>query len=289
MESPLVSTAWLAANLHNDKLILLDASMESVLGKEPIVYDRPCFIPGSQKCDLENVLLDSSSGQPLTFPTAEIFAAAIKPLGIQPDSVVVIYDNQGIYSAPRAWWIFRTMGIEQVFVLDGGLPQWLEEGREVTDTLAVPGADSESIPEMTVSVAYNDRQVCSCDQLLAQLNDPEVTVLDARGKARFLGEVPEPRPGARPGHIPGAVNLPFSQVLNGNKFKTKDELQPLFAGLISSPDQKLVFSCGSGITACIILLAAVVSGAVAGYSNLSLYDGSWAECGSYPQLPIESV
>ncbi|WP_221801526.1 sulfurtransferase [Oceanobacter mangrovi] len=279
MQSPLVSTAWLAANLQNDKLILLDASMATVIGKEPIVYDSPCYIPGSHKCDLETVLIYPSSSQPHTFPTAAIFAAAVQPLGIQADSVVVIYDNQGVYSSPRAWWIFRTMGIEQVYVLDGGLPKWLAENRHVVVDLD----DAATTSESDLAVNYNDRQVCSCNQLLEQLNDPTITVLDARAQARYLGQVAEPRPGVRAGHIPGSLNLPFLHVLDGDCFKSETQLQQLFAEIVTQPEQRLVFSCGSGITACIILLAAVI----AGYNNVALYDGSWAEWGSNPQLPIE--
>ena len=130
MASPLVTTDWLQENLDNERLVLIDASMATVIGKEPIVYDHPVWIPGSFQIDLEGTLCNTESSQLHAFPTEEQFTQEVRRLGITPERLVVLYDNQGIYSAPRAWWILRSMGLEQVFVLDGGLPQWLAEGRE---------------------------------------------------------------------------------------------------------------------------------------------------------------
>ena len=130
MASPLVTTDWLQENLDNDRLVLIDASMATVIGKEPIVYDQPVWIPGSYQIDLEGTLCNTDSSQLHAFPTEDQFTQEVRRLGITPESLVVLYDNQGIYSAPRAWWILRSMGLENVFVLDGGLPLWLAEGRE---------------------------------------------------------------------------------------------------------------------------------------------------------------
>ncbi|AOY88365.1 sulfurtransferase [Marinobacter salinus] len=281
MSSPLVTTDWLQDNLDNQCLVLIDASMVNVVGKEPIVYDRPVFIPGSYKIDLEGTLCDTGSSQIHAFPTEEQFTEEARRLGITPESLVVLYDNQGLYSAPRAWWIFRAMGLNHVFVLDGGLPQWLAEGR---DTVSAPVAEAAT----PGSVAGNlDRSLVRDSAYIFQhLEDERIMVIDARSQARFLAQAPEPRPGVRGGHIPNSLNLPFSEVLEGYRFKPASELAATFAHLAPSlppnNEQQLVFSCGSGITACIILLAAEL----VGYNQLSLYDGSWADWGSSESLPV---
>ncbi|GAA0851439.1 sulfurtransferase [Marinobacter szutsaonensis] len=281
MSSPLVTTDWLQDNLNNERLVLIDASMVNVVGKEPIVYDRPVFIPGSYKIDLEGTLCDTGSSQIHAFPTEEQFTEEVRRLGITPESLVVLYDNQGIYSAPRAWWILRAMGLKQVFVLDGGLPQWLAEGR---DTVSAPVAEAATPGSV---VGKLDRSLVRDSAYVSQhLEDERVLVIDARSKARFLAQAPEPRPGVRGGHIPNSLNLPFTEVLEGYRFKPANQLAERFANLgpLLQPDNEhqLVFSCGSGITACIILLAAEL----AGYNRLSLYDGSWADWGGNGSLPL---
>jgi len=281
MASPLVTTEWLQENLYNERLVLIDASMATVIGKEPIVYDQPVWIPGSYQIDLERTLCNTESSQLHAFPTEEQFTQEVRRLGITPDSLVVLYDNQGIYSAPRAWWILRSMGLEQVFVLDGGLPLWLAEGRE-TVSAPVQGAGSAG----HMAGRLDRSRVRDSAYVFQHLDDEQVAVIDARSRGRFLAQAPEPRPGVRGGHIPNSLNLPFTEVLDGYRFKPASELAATFKQL--APDlqpgngQQLVFSCGSGITACIILLAAEL----AGYDQLSLYDGSWADWGSDESLPV---
>lgn len=281
MPSPLVTTDWLQENIDNEHLVLIDASMVNVVGKEPIVYDNPVWIPGSYKIDLEGTLCDTASSQLHAFPTEAQFSREARRLGITPESEVVLYDNQGIYSAPRAWWIFRAMGLSNVFVLDGGLPQWLEEGRE---TVSAP-VESAACPGSVVGNLDQGR-IRDSAYVLQHLDNDQVAVIDARSRARFLAQVPEPRPGVRGGHIPNSLNLPFTDVLEGDRFKAPSQLKAAFANLAPSLEAKsghqLVFSCGSGITACIILLAAEL----AGYNQLSLYDGSWADWGSDESLPL---
>ena len=279
MEYPLVTTAWLEANLFESNLVLLDASMESVVGKEPILYDEFVCIPRAQKFDLEKVFYDSTSTQLHAMPTPEQFAKEASALGIDRDSLVVVYDNQGIYSAPRAWWMFKLMGHENVYVLDGGLPQWLSELRMTSETYQVAGLDEASEP---YRVDYQPSFICDTNQVLDQLGEDSV-ILDARAAARFNGEACEPRPGVRSGHIPGSVNLPFADLLRGHRIKSVEDLEQLFASLLGDNEAMRIFTCGSGITACILILASVA----AGHEKAVLYDGSWAEWGANPELPIE--
>ena len=281
LEYPLVTTAWLEANLFESNLVLLDASMQSVVGKEPILYDEFVCIPRSQKFDIEQVFCDTDSAQLHAMPTPEQFEQGVTALGIDRHSLVVIYDNQGIYSAPRAWWMFKLMGHENVYVLDGGLPQWLGEARMTSESYQTPVLDEESVPYVA---DYQQGLICDANYVLESL-DSDSVVLDARAPGRFAGGVGEPRPGVRCGHIPGSLNLPFGELLREHRMKRVEDLQAMFAALVGEQDseQERIFSCGSGITACILILASVASG----HDKAVLYDGSWADWGRNAELPIE--
>ena len=284
MEYTLFSSQWLEAHLTDPHLVLLDASMETVIGKEPLVYDEPICIPRSRRFDLENVFCDKTSTQIHALPTFEQFIQRIAQLGIEVDSVIVIYDNQGIYSSPRAWWTFKVMGFNRVYVLDGGLPQWIEEDRITSSRYQAEGVDygPTDIDTLADVLQYHPELVMDAEAVLSRIEDAGTAIVDARGAPRFLGQVSEPRPGVRSGHIPCSVNLPFAQVLDGNKIKTVSELQSIYQGLAGDKSAR-IFSCGSGITACILILASVA----AGHKNPILYDGSWADWGSRNDLPIE--
>lgn len=278
MEYPLVSTAWLEANLFDANVIVLDASMDTIIGKAPIEYEQFVAIPRAQQFDLEKVYCDLTATQIHAMPTVEQFNQRIAPLGIDSDSTVVIYDNQGIYSSPRAWWMFKVMGFKRVFVLDGGLPQWLIERRMTADSYY----RDEVLQRGDFQAEYQAGLVCDITHMLIRFDADDVQVFDARGGARFHGQVPEPRANVRSGHIPGSINLPFAQVLEGHKLKEIEALQALFDQQDSESHIERIFSCGSGITACILILASIASG----HARAVLYDGSWAEWGSHQQMPI---
>ncbi|MDD8059800.1 sulfurtransferase [Shewanella metallivivens] len=277
MNSPLVTTDWLALHLEDPDLVILDASMEVVLGKDPLVYDELYVIPGALSCQIDKLLFDHHSPQTHAMPTPEQFTDAAQTLGITHNSTVVIYDDQGIYSAPRAWWTFKAMGFEKVFVLDGGLPQWRAEGKDTVRQFASPTQSGD------IKGRLLQHKVCDTEFVLTHLGHANVDIIDARAVGRFNGTSPEPRVGMRSGHIPGSLNLPFAQVLNGFKMKSTKELHTIFANLDTSNNAQRVFTCGSGITACILILASYV----AGHHQAALYDGSWAVWGGDAALPIE--
>lgn len=278
MKFPLVSTDWLEAKLDSENIVILDASMSTVIGREPIVYASDVFIPNTRTLDLEQAFCDSRSAQTHAFPTEAQFTAQAQRLGINSDTTVIVYDNQGIYSAPRAWWIFQTMGLKNSYVLDGGLPKWLAEGRQTTSVPAQATIDLGDI-----QADYQSTMVCDSSYVLDNTAAAQVAIVDARSEERFYGLAPEPRQGVRSGHIPGSLNLPFTRVLNQHSFKDAQQLKTLFSQVIDIEARQLVFSCGSGVTACILILAAVI----AGYEKNVLYDGSWSDWGSDNSLPVE--
>ena len=196
-------------------------------------------------------------------------------LGINSNSTVVIYCNQGVYASPRAWWMFKIMGVKNVYILNGGLPAWLKQ--------KYPTSPKYQVPKLGNVVGHIQNELFQdAQQVLNAINSTDNTILDARSSTRFLGESAEPRAGVRSGHIPNSINLPFAQFLTDGAFKDESTLKGIFEKSKINLSQKLIFSCGSGITACIVLVAAFE----ADYQHLSLYDGSWSEWGSDETLPL---
>ncbi len=278
MNSPIVTTTWLENNLENKQVIILDASMGKVVGKKPIEYSKPVFIPKSQRFDLENTFCNLASSQNNTFPTQKHFTQQVQKLGINADSIIVLYDNQGIYSSPRAWWIFKAMGFKNAVVLDGGLPQWLLEKRTTVSALS-----NESKIQGNISAVYLTELVCDANYVFENMTNDKLAIIDARSAARFSGAAAEPRTDVRSGHIPNSINLPFAEILDNHCLKSPQQLTDIFSNFLPSKSNKVIFTCGSGITACIIMLAAHI----AGYQHTILYDGSWSDWGSDDTLPID--
>jgi len=264
----LVSVQWLAENLNAENLVILDASMPpvTVAGNNKAQQD-PTYIPGSRRFDFDREIRDKESHLPHMMPSPEMFTDEAQKLGINRDSAIVVYDDAGIYASPRAWWMFRAMGHSQVAVLDGGLPAWIKAGFETVPNL-------EELPKKRgdfVSQPQEELFSDSADVFIA-LHDRNFVVLDARSEGRFKGVEPEPRPGLRPGHMPHSVNVPFTSVLEDGRLASKAKLHSIFD---KYKDKKMIFSCGSGVTASILALAADQ----AEFKDLSVYDGSWSEWG----------
>lgn len=274
---PIVSSQWLFEYLHLDNLVVLDASMSKVVGKPAILYDEFVAIDGAVKCCVETDFIDSSCLLPHGFPTAAQFTKSAQQLGINSDTIVVIYDNQGVYSSPRAWWIFTAMGHKQVYILDGGLPQWLE------NNLPTAAKYNDVLVKGNIKAQLQPTTLVTSADVIEAIDRQDSDIVDARSNERFIGVAQEPRVGVRRGHIPSSKNMPFTELFSGHGYKSGSELAQVFASHHIDLNKRLIFTCGSGITACIVIVAAMLAGA----KQLSLYDGSWSEWGSNSRLPIE--
>jgi len=274
--SPLVSTEWLAEHLGTVRVV--DASWYMPDEKrEPAKEFRAEHIPGAVFFDIDGIS-DPSSGLPHMMPTPDAFAAAMNALGLSDGDTIIVYDGSGVFSAPRAWWALRSMGHEKVFVLNGGLPKWKREGRAVAS-----GAESAA------TGSFHARPVAALardyDAVLAHLQADDAQILDARSNSRFTAQEKEPRAGLKSGHMPGAVNIPWRSLLTpGNTLKDDHALQQLFAEKGVELRAPIVTTCGSGISAAIVMLALEQLGA----GDVALYDGSWAEWGGRAGAPVST-
>jgi len=266
ISNSIVSVQWLHANLSAENLVIFDASMKPIFSVANAAPETPAYIPGSLRFDFDDVLCDHNTSLPHMMPSAEFFTAEMQKLGVNQNSAIVVYDKINIYSSPRAWWMFKAFGHDQVAVLDGGLPAWIQAGYETVPTLAIPTRRGDFVS------ALREGLIVDSNDVVHALADSTFSVIDARSKGRFKGQEPEPRAGLRGGHMPNAVNIPHIDVLENGKISAQSNLQRVFA---QYKDKKMIFSCGSGVTACVVALAAEQ----AGYKDLAVYDGSWSEWG----------
>lgn len=270
----IVTAEWLIQHQHDPDVIILDASMRYPLPGVKNDMQDGC-IEGALHFDFEQQICDKQSPFSCMMPSAEQCQQYMQQLGINQHNKIVVYDNIGMYSAPRAWWMIRAMGHEDVVILNGGLPAWMLAGGAIADDFSVSkGRGNFTVHMQDLFVDAED-----IADIVAQ---GSADILDARSPQRFSGEEADPRPNVRSGHIPGSKNLHYKQVLQDIYLKDPTELVETIAAEVPDPHSPVVLSCGSGITACILALAAVESG----YSDIRVYDGSWSEWGQLSHTPV---
>ncbi|MCO8143914.1 3-mercaptopyruvate sulfurtransferase [Rhodovulum tesquicola] len=274
----LVSTEWLAAHLKDPDLRVLDASWYLLgAGRNPRAEYAAAHIPGARFFDIDEIA-DLRSDLPHMAPPVEKFIARMRAMGVGDGHHVVVYDGAGIYSAPRVWWTFRLMGKTDVAVLDGGLPKWQSEGRPVENMPPV-------MRDRHMTVQRQAQLVKDVTEVAAASKLGDHAILDARSPGRFAGTEPEPRPGVRGGHIPGARNVHYETLVNPDgTMKSPDSLRAVFAAAGVDLGKPAITSCGTGVTAAIVNLALERIG----HRDHALYDGSWTEWGMYGDLPVQT-
>lgn len=272
----LVSTEWLAAHIKDPDLRILDASMflPGVGRDAKAEYDQ-AHIPNARFFDVDEIS-DLRSELPHMVPPVEKFMSRLRAMGVGDGHQVVVYDSQGIYSAPRVWWLFRLMGQDNIAVLDGGLPKWVAEGRETEDMPPI-------VRDRHMTTRRQNHMVKDVTQVSSASKLGDYVIVDARSAERFRGEVDEPRAGLRRGHIPGARNVPFNTLLQADgTLKSPDDCRAVFEAAGVDLGKPVIASCGSGVTAAVLCLALERMGK----TDHSIYDGSWTEWGAFPTLPV---
>lgn len=277
--NPLVAPSWLASRLQDPSTIVLDATLPPVGVTPPVdtyAHYLENHIPGAVFFDIEE-LSDHATTLPHMLPTSEDFSRSMSALGVSDNNTIVVYEQQDVFSAPRAWWMLRTFGAQHVYILDGGLRAWTHSGLP-TESGLVHRAPSSFHPTLLRNA------VVDLDQLKDRMANHR-QILDARSAARFNGTAPEPRPGLSSGHMPGATNIPFIELVEDGRLKPAEKLREYFSAKNINLQQPITTTCGSGVTAAIIALSLEVVGA----QNVALYDGSWAEYAQQPDSAIEKA
>jgi thiosulfate/3-mercaptopyruvate sulfurtransferase len=272
----LVSTEWLSEHLRDHNLAVVDGSFFLPAQQRNARTEYlEGHIPGAVFFDIETVA-DHSTDLPHMLPGPAQFGTVAGALGISENDIIVVYDSAGLYSAPRVWWTFRVFGAKKVCILDGGLPRWKAEGRPLEQGEAKPA-------EKTFNAAMNVGAVAMLADVRMAVIDDNVQVVDARPADRFAGKTPEPRPGLRSGHMPRSFNVPYARLVENGQLVSRARIEAAFTDAGVDLDKPVITSCGSGVSAAILTFALEsISKEPRG-----LYDGSWAEWGSRPDLPVE--
>jgi thiosulfate/3-mercaptopyruvate sulfurtransferase len=273
----LVSTEWLADHLEAPDIRIVDGSFYLPAQKRnPRAEYESQHIPGAVFFDIDEIA-DTTSSLPHMLPSPEKFSARVRKLGLGDGNKIVIYDTTPMTGAARVWWMFRAMGHKDVAILDGGLPKWMAEGRPVTDDPPLPR-------NRHFTARLDNTLVRSLEDVTELIQSKREQIVDARAAARFRGEAPEPRAGLRGGHMPGAFNLPYNELIDPRTgtMLPSEQIANRIAGSGIDPTKKVTASCGSGVTACVVALGLYLIGA----PHAAVYDGSWTEWGGRDDTPI---